>query len=248
VAPAWCDCSSRHVSTFAEEFLIYHRPVKRSAVVGGIVLTMAAASGCSSTLAPGECRDGHDYLGRGPTVLLQGDCIVVGSDLQCHMDRNEGGYCAGPKRDVTTLARWVSTDSSVGVFITPGFFQARSNGATAIYAELDDLYSPQSFAYLFQTGQAPRQIGSVDISVWQTTTGGVLRGATVEFIPQSGSQQICQTRLAPPWTPCRFWSDFSPALVRASEAGYVTVEQTLTPQTTNLSYPTGIVLKLSPSP
>jgi hypothetical protein len=102
-------------------------------------LTMAAASGCSSTLAPGECRDGHDYLGRGPTVLLQGDCIVVGSDLQCHIDRNEGGYCAGPKRDVTTLARWVSTDSSVGVFTTPGFFQARSNGATAIYAELDDL-------------------------------------------------------------------------------------------------------------
>jgi hypothetical protein len=213
-----------------------------------ILLAVAVISGCSSPLAPGECRDGHDSLGRGPTVLLLADCTAAGSDLQCHVDRFEGGYCAGPRRDVTASARWVSTDSSVGVFTTPGFFQARSNGATAIYAEFENLYSMQSFAYLFESGQAPQQIGSVDVIVWQTATGGVLPAATVEFIPESGSQQICQTKLVPPWTPCRFWSDFRPALVRVSKAGYATLEQTVTPKTTNLSYPTGIVLKLSSSP
>ena len=164
------------------------------------------------------------------------------------MERLEGGYCAGPTRDVTASARWMSIDSSVGVFTAPGFFQARSNGATAIYAEFEDLYSMQSFAYVFESGQAPQQIGSVDIIVWQTTNGGVLTGATVEFIPQSGSKQICQTKLVPPWTPCRFWSDFSPVLVRASKAGYATVEQTVIPKTTNLSVPTATILKLSPSP
>jgi hypothetical protein len=226
---------------------VYYGQVTCSALVAGILL-VAVVSGCSSPLAPGECRNGHDSIGRGPTVLLLGECTPVGSDLKCHMDRYEGGYCAGPRRDVTTTARWISTDSSVGTFTSPGVFQPRSRGATAIYAEFEDLHSMQSFAYLFQPGMAAQQIGSVDVSVWQTTTGGVLPGATVEFIPQSGSQQICQTKLVAPWTPCRFWSDFSPALVRASKAGYTTLERTVTPNTTNLSYPTGTSLRLSPSP
>ena len=191
-------------------------------------------SGCSSPLAPGECRDGHDSSGRGPEVLLQLACVPAAAAVQCHADRVEHGYCAGPTRDVTNLARWVSTDSSAAAFNAPGYVQVRSKGATAIYAEFETLYSLQVFGYRVEPGRAPEQIGSVTVGVWTTSTGGFLPSATVEFIPQQGVAQICQQGVGSPFTPCRFWSDFTPVLVRASKPGYTTAQETLTPKTTNL--------------
>ena len=208
----------------------------------GIVLL----SGCRSPLGPGECRDGHDSSGRGPIVLLQAACVPVGTDVQCHADRIEEGYCAGPNRDVTGLARWVSTDSSAAAFTAPGHLQVRSKGATAIYAEFETSYSQQVFGYLVEPGRVPDQIGAVDVSVWTTTTGGFLPSATVEFIPQQGIAQACQQGVGSPFTPCRFWSDFTPVLVLASKPGHTTEQQTVMPKTTNLAYPTGLVLRLTP--
>jgi hypothetical protein len=210
-------------------------------------LVAAVASGCNSPLQPGECRDGHDAEGRTPYVRLQAACVPAGADVQCHVDRVESGYCAGPTRDVTSVARWISTDTSVAAFNVPGHLQARASGGTVIYAEFDMFYSPQAFGYQINPAGTPQQVGVVDVSVWQTTTGGFLPLAIVEFSPQTGGPQTCQQGVGAPYTPCRFWSDLSPAVVRASKPGYTTVQQTVTPTTMNLSVPTGVVLRLAPS-
>ena len=220
--------------------------MRLASVANAALFGTLLVSGCGSPLAPGECRDGRDSSGRGPDVSLQLACVPAAADVQCHADRVERGYCAGPQRDVTNLARWVSTDSSAAAFTSPGYLQVRSRGATAIHAEFETLYSLQVFGFLVEPGRVPEQIGSVTVSVWTTTTGGFLPSATVEFIPQQGLTQICQQGVGSPFTPCRFWSDFTPVLVRASKPGYTTAQETVIPRTTNLSYPTGTVLRLSP--
>jgi hypothetical protein len=167
--------------------------------------------------------------------------------VQCHALRVEGGYCAGPTRDVTSVARWISTHTSVAVFNVPGHLQARAPGGTAIYAEFEALYS-SLFAYLINPAGTPQQLGVVNVFVSQTTTGGFLPLAIVEFTPQTGDPQSCQQGVGAPYTPCVFWSDLSAAVVRASKPGYTTVQQTVIPTTTNLSIPTGVFLRLAPSP
>jgi hypothetical protein len=115
-----------------------------------------------------------------------------------------------------------------------------------IYAESDTLYSQQAFGYRVDPARTPQQVGVVDVTVWQTTIGGFLPLASVEFTPQTGASQTCQQGAGSPYTPCRFWSDLSPAVARAFKAGYTTAQQSLTPQSTNLSLPSGIVLQLTP--
>lgn len=92
----------------------------------------------------------------------------------------------------------------------------------------------------------PQQIAVVEVSVWQTTTGGFLPLATAEFSPETGASQTCQQASGSPYTPCRFWSDGSPAVVRAFRVGYTTAQQSVTATSTNLAFPTGIVLRLAP--
>jgi hypothetical protein len=169
--------------------------------------------------------------------------------VECHANRVETEYCAGPTLDVTSAARWISTDNSVAAFTVPGHLQARARGGTVIYAEFETLYSMQAFGYVINPAGSPQQVGVVDVAVWQTTGGGgFLPLASVEFTPQSGASQTCQQGIAAPYTPCRFWSDLSDVVIRASTPGYATVQQAVTPRTTNLSFPTGIILRLAPSP
>jgi hypothetical protein len=212
-----------------------------------VVLLVAIGSSCNSPLEPGNCRNGRDGLGRGPFVTLRAECAPAGADVECRAERLESGYCAGPNRDVTSVARWISTDNSVGTFTVPGHFQARAVGVTTIYAEAEALYSQQAFAFAIDPAGAPQQKGVVDVIVWQTTTGGFLPGASVEFFPHTGNPQTCQQGLGAPYTPCRFWSDLSAAVVRASMPGYSSVAQSVTPIATGLSTPTYIVLRLTPS-
>jgi hypothetical protein len=212
-----------------------------------VVVLAAIGCSCDSPLEPGSCREGRDTLGRSPFAILRAHCLAVGADVQCRAERVESGYCAGPTRDVTTAARWISTDTSVGTFTAPGHFQARGRGMTTIYAEADSLYSQDAYAYAVDLGGAPQQMAVVEVFVWQTTTGGFLPGATVDFSPLTGEGQTCRQGPGAPYTPCRFWSDLSVAVVRASMPGYGSVQQTVTPRASDAAIPTGVVLRLAPT-
>jgi len=87
----------------------------------------------------------------------------------------------------------------------------------------------------------------VEVGVWQVPSG-FLPMASVEFTPETGEAQTCQQGIGSPFTPCRFWSDGSPAVIRAFKTGYTSVQQSLTPKSTILAHPDGIVLKLVPFP
>jgi hypothetical protein len=118
-----------------------------------------------------------------------------------------------------------------------------------IYAESEALYSLEAFAYRVDAGGALQQIAVVDATIWRDPSG-FLPFATAQFTPQTGGPQNCRTGLGPPYTPCRFWSDLSPAIVRASASGYTDAEQSFMPTgqelTRPLSLPRGIILKLKP--
>ena len=229
------------------EFSLRHQVRQlRCGVTAAIGLIAVQLVACHSPSSPGECVNGIDGEGRGPIRSLDLTCLPRGSDIECQSVIKESGYCAGGPREITAVARWISTDSSVGVFTEPGHFQIRASGATVIYSESDTLHSTQAFGYRIDPAVTPQQIGVVEVSVWQTTTGGFLPLATVEFSPETGASQTCQQGPGSPYTPCRFWSDLSPALVRAFKPGYTAAQQSVTPRSTNLSLPNGIVLRLTP--
>jgi len=213
----------------------------------GLALAMSLIA-CSSPTSPGTCVNGHDGFGRGPVSYLTATCTLLGSAVQCQSMMEETGYCAGPSVDVTATAHWVSTDSSVAISTGGGHFQLQAPGGTVIYSESGSLFSQGAFGYLVAPAGGFQQVVVVDVTVWQTTTGGFLPLATVEFSSATGTQ-TCQLGSGAPYTPCRFWTDFSPAVVRASAPGFTTVQQSMTPTSSGgLSAPIGVLLRLMPSP
>ena len=213
---------------------------------GRLLLTLIVASGCSP-LGPGECRNGKDGIGRGPFTEVWVECTQASSGVQCRADRVEWGYCAELTRDVTSVSRWISTNPSVAAFTSPGQLEIRAIGGTAVYAEFESYYSPQVFGFFVDPAGNLQRVGVVDVQVFNTSTGGVLPLTNVEFTPQTGGAQTCQQGPGAPYTPCRFWSDLSPGVVRASKSGYAPAQQTVTPEPPNpADRATYVSLKLSP--
>src|SRR5260221_14776034 len=91
------------------------------------VFAITSVIACSPT-SPTECVNGRDGFGRGPEVQVLLDCVTAGSDIHCTALHQEGGYCAGPSRDVTTTATWTSSDAAVAEVTTPGVLHTIGSG------------------------------------------------------------------------------------------------------------------------
>ena len=183
-------------------------------------------------------------------------CSPSGTTITCQA-RTESNelYCGSvPVGDVTSSARWISTNASIGHFSAPGRFEFALPGTTTLFAEDARLFSNGAFAFTLGPDGHVRPALPFDVVVDDSTTGGILAGATVEFTPAGGDAQRCTSRQGPPFTPCRFWMELPPdfprsetALVVASKAGYVTARQTVTPRAPfcDQCSPDGVVLRLS---
>src|SRR5262249_49593262 len=184
-----------------------------------IALTVVLMSACSSPTSPGACVNGRDGLGRSPISQLRATCVPRNLELQCQSTRVEEGYCANGLVDVTATAQWISTNSSVAVSTGFGHFQLQSPGVTVIYSESGGLFSLEAFGYrLAATGEL-QQVGVVDVYASQPV-GGFIPLASVNFTSATSTQD-CQQGSGAPYTPCRFWTDFNLAVVRASAPGYI---------------------------
>ena len=142
----------------------------------------------------------------------------------------------------------MSTNSAIGAFTAVAQFEVRRPGATVIYAEISASESLQAYGYRMGLDGTLRQIGVIRLSVHRTG-GGILPQVRVEFEPETGEPQSCETRTPPPNTGCWFWTDFSPAVVRASRAGFTSVERAVRPAPRGgfgLEWPFEILLTLSP--
>ena len=104
-----------------------------TAATGLIAVQLVA---CHAPLSPGQCANGVDSEGRGPTRSLDLTCSPRGSEIECQSVITESGYCAGGPREITAVARWISMGSSVGTFTAPGRFHILAAGATVIYSEI----------------------------------------------------------------------------------------------------------------
>jgi hypothetical protein len=211
------------------------------------VLALIGIAACGSPTSPGECRDGHDGLGRGPTENLTFRCTPIGSDLQCQASSQDVGYCARPgTRDVTAAATWTSSNTQIAMFIgAAGRLNVVGAGQVTIRAGLG--YTPDAITYSLAPGSAPQRLVDFGVIVENASnTQQRIVGATVEIVPEQGVAQSCQTDAN---GLCRFWVFPTTIRVRVTRTGYVPTEGTAPPPTDSSessSYSQRLTLRMAP--
>ena len=194
---------------------------------------------CSAPTSPDGC---DDTSGQMPAPLLRIECTPAGADLQCRAVNQQSGQCASPDDDdVTSDARWFSSDTSVGFFSRPGAFQTRSSGQVRIHAEYSLFLRSEAQAFAVAPGQTPERLASIVIGVRDAVTRTFLTDAKVDLVPARGDAQTCRTDAE---GQCRVWTFLSPVRVIVTKTGYARVERTFEPLDT--CYCAGELIVLSP--
>jgi hypothetical protein len=210
-------------------------------------LTLIGVAACSSPTSPGECQDGHDGLGRGPTAYLTFRCTAIGSDLQCQATSQDVGYCARPgTRDITAVATWTSSNPQIAMFVgSPGRLNVIGSGQVTIRAGMG--YGPDAVTYSLAPGSTPQRMADFGVIVENASnTQQRIVGASVEIVPEQGGTQTSQTDGN---GLCRFWVFPTTIRVRATRTGYVATEGISPPPTDSpdsLSYSQRLTLRMAP--
>lgn len=208
--------------------------------------TLIGMAACNSPTSPGECRDGRDGLGRGPTALLMFRCTPIGSDLQCQASSQDVGYCARPgTRDITAVATWTSSNPDVAMFIgSSGKLNVIGSGQVTIRAGMG--YSPDAVTYSLAPSSTPQRMADFGVIVENASnTQQRIVGATVEIVPEQGVAQTCQTDGS---GFCRFWVFPTTIRVRVTRSGYLATEGVSPPPTDSpdsLSYSQRLTLRMA---
>jgi hypothetical protein len=197
---------------------------------------------CGSPTAPGECQNGQDDQGRGPTQLLTFSCAPSGSNFQCKASSADEGYCARPGvRDITSTAAWSSSNPSAAIFSgQPGFL--RVIGAGQVVVSPGPGYTPDALAYIVAPGSPPERLADFRILVENASTGERIAGAAVEVTPDRGSPQSCESDSL---GVCRFWVLLPTLRVRATKPGFFPIEGVAQAPDTN-TFSARLTLRMSP--
>ncbi len=157
------------------------------------VLALGFAA-CDSPLSPGECRDGRDSSGRGPTIGLLTSCFPSNSDLVCHSVRKESGYCAGPDRDVTTSTTWASSNTRVAEFDqgASGFLKVVGAGEVKISARFEG-HNSNAVTFFVSPQSRPRQDTRVGIFIVKSGSARrtPIAGAEIDLAPSGAPSEHC---------------------------------------------------------
>jgi hypothetical protein len=207
-----------------------------------IAATLAVCLGACNTPTY-ECRNGRDTSGRGPNVSFDIRCAPLGSDLSCLADRWEDGYCAGPDRDVTTTATWISTNPRVADFdpAKPGFLKVFAPGEVTVLATYDTLRSPAP-TFFVAPGVPPLREVSIGINVIRVGSSVRIPDVAIEISPEGAERQRCMSNEN---SFCRFTSRMAingAIDVSVAKDGYAPIRQTLRATSPNLS----VAIELTP--
>jgi hypothetical protein len=102
-----------------------------------------------------------------------------------------------PVQNLTNRAQWISTSPSVGVFISPGFFQAGQTGVTEVYAQVGFVTSSRITIYAQRTALFTETFEGYPLgtftsnSLWQVSDGGSFTGITIVSPGAGGSAKSC---------------------------------------------------------
>jgi hypothetical protein len=185
----------------------------------------AALGACASPTEPGVCRNGRDDLGRGPTNHYVLTCAPEGLDVRCTAQHSQVGYCAdSTRRDVTASVAWISSDPSVGEFLSPGFLKVLSSGQVEISAKAGFEIVSGDYAYDVAPGLTPERLAHLLVVVSEAgNPDRRVANARIDVRPTRGPSQTGQ----PSTTGSRwFWIFAGPAQVQASMDGYESAETT----------------------
>lgn len=178
---------------------------------GWLVIPWALMASCSGPTSP-TCSD---RFGRGPVASLLESCVAAGSDLQCQATRTESGYCAGPSIDVTAKTKWTTSDQSIGIFDLPGHMTTAGAGLVEVAAAFENLQT-DPIAFTVALGGTPERMLTFAAFALDESNGSV-PGVNVEFIPERGTPQTCQTSST---GTCSGWVFDTPIRVTGTKAGY----------------------------
>ncbi len=185
-----------------------------------LVALAGSLATCSSPLEPGECRDGHDGLGRGPTNFYTLSCSYVGSDtIQCASQHAQVGYCANSTRsDVTATTVWSTSNPAAATFVSPGVLKITGAGQVQVTAKIGFDEASGDYAYSVAPGTTPERLLKLSVIVRDAANADRrLGGATIEVEPDRGPSQSC---LSSATGHCNFWVFDGRTRVRASLQGY----------------------------
>jgi hypothetical protein len=201
-------------------------------------------SGCRST-GP-SCTDQY---GRGSDQpdQLRISCTAVGADLQCSAVATNTGelyvYCP-VTLTVTGQTSWSSSDSTIAAFSSSpaGFLKVLAAGRVQVNAAYGILRSSTT-SFAVDPRSAPEALLQVSVIVEDSRTSARVPDVTVEIAPERGPAQICVTNQ---FGACSPFPEVLPGTTRikASKAGYQTVEISLAPPAGSLFQ--SAFLKLTP--
>jgi len=204
-------------------------------------LLMLWLTDCGSPLAPGQCRDPE---GRGPIPFLSFSCAPSGFDLRCVATLAETGYCATPgTRDVTAMAQWTSSNSSVASFASPGLLRVLIPGEVEIMVAYG-YQTAFSRDFTVAPGATAEEMVHLLVIVEDATVPNKrIADASIDVMPERGPAQHCQSSST---GACFFWVFPTAVRVRANKLGYQPSEGIAPAPTGGVSQ--NVSLKLSPSP
>jgi hypothetical protein len=202
----------------------------------------SSALACRSPTSPGECHNGQDGYGRGPTPNVSVRCASVGSDVQCQSTLTESGYCAAPgSRDVTAMSQWISSNPTVAAFTAPGLLKVLAPGEVALSATYG-FQSTSDLAFRVAPGAVPEQLVHLLVTVEDASIPNRrIANASIEVSPERGPGQSCSSSSA---GSCFFWVFPTTVRVRASTVGYQPADATAPPPAG--SFIQYVPLKLTP--
>ena len=188
-----------------------------------VIALAVATSACASPTGPGECRNGSDGLGRGPTSLYVLRCAPEGLDVRCIAQHSQVGYCAdGIIRDVTTSVEWISSNPTVADYASPGLLKVLGAGQVEVSVKAGSEIISGDYAYDVAPGLTPERLAHLLVVVSEAgNPDRRVANARIDVRPARGPSQTGQaSNTGSRW----FWIFAGPAQVQASMNGYESAE------------------------
>jgi hypothetical protein len=207
------------------------RALRAGATVALAAALVAATMSCGAPTSPCDGRPPAGF-----NVLLV-SCTPIGSDAQCSATAdNNVSKCRPEHADVTSSAFFISSDTSVAVFGTPGtppgYLKAVGTGNVTVTAQYLNLVPILTARLFLSPGVPSEHLVILDIVVENAITAARIPGASVVVTREGDSPKTCTTGSN---GICGVQLRHGPLIIGATAANYEPGQTPFTPGPTSIS-------------